>query len=512
MHGDAFLTTQSRSKARKTLRSLSEHPGTYDNLVKLIDRMRKDRLPHREDRGVVLMATAHVEQLLEDTIICRMTDEFVDGEWRGRVFGGEQRGAIDGFSGKIVIAFALGLITERVREDLQTLRRLRNVFAHSPRPIDFSHPEVIAVCQFYCVDYVDEKPAEDRSNWTPRLKFSWLLFYLFAHLSWHEETYAEGPDRLTAGLLPGAPIVDLDKTLRGILRQEIMDDQQTGKKTPRSSTRKKLPFHRLWNFLYRRLIMTDEEKIKTQNIAEAVKAATVAIALHHPDMREKKDRPFTILGSGFCIDSKGVIVTCKHVLDGFIDPDNRQPHVIFYHPKLPGRPELYMHVVPVWQSAWDEKRSSSEEAFDLAVLKIAPPTEGYKGGYPSLPIACYEDLYEMMDAVTCGFPLGDYLADEVGTLTSSFSKAMISSIMPWPGVTQDKLRGFQLDLRVAKGNSGGPVFSLISGHVFGVLKGGIERDGVQLLARAEPVYPIFTHGLVEQLWQEPSPADPSEAT
>ena len=135
MHGEAFLTTQSRSKARKILRSLSEHPGTYDNLVRLIDRMRKDRLPHREDRGVVLMATAHVEQLLEDTIICRMTDEFVDGEWRERLFGGEQRGAIDGFSGKIVIAFALGLITERVREDLHTLRRLRNVFAHSPRPI-----------------------------------------------------------------------------------------------------------------------------------------------------------------------------------------------------------------------------------------------------------------------------------------------------------------------------------------------------------------------------------------
>lgn len=47
---------------------------------------------------------------------------------------------------------------------------------------------------------------------------------------------------------------------------------------------------------------------------------------------------------------------------------------------MSGRPGLYMHVVPVWQSAWDEKRSPSEEAFDLAVLKIAPPSEGYKGG------------------------------------------------------------------------------------------------------------------------------------
>jgi len=179
---------------------------------------------------------------------------------------------------------------------------------------------------------------------------------------------------------------------------------------------------------------------------------------------------------------------------------------------MSGRPGLYMHVVPVWQSAWDEKRSPSEEAFDLAVLKIAPPSEGYKGGYPTLPIACYGDLYKMMDAVTCGFPLGDYLADEVGTLTSSFSKAMIISIIPWPGVTRDKLLGFQLDLRVAKGNSGGPVFSLTSGQVFGVLKGGIERDGVQLLARAEPIYPIFTHDLVEKLCQGPPRVAPPEAT
>jgi len=84
--------------------------------------------------------------------------------------------------------------------------------------------------------------------------------------------------------------------------------------------------------------MSDEAKAKAQEIADAVKTATVAIVLHHPDIPEKKNRPFTILGSGFCIHSKGVIVTCKHVLDGFIDPDNRQPHVIFYHPKIPGRP------------------------------------------------------------------------------------------------------------------------------------------------------------------------------
>jgi len=232
------LTAKSRSKTRKIFRGLTEHPGTYDHLVKLIDRMRKDRLPHREDRGVVLMATAHVEQLLEDQILCKITDEFVEGEWHDRLFGGEQRGSIDGFSGKIIIAFALGLITERVREDLQTLRRLRNVFAHSPKQIDFSDPEVSTVCQFYCVDYVDEK-RDDNRNWSPRQKFAFLLFYLFVQLSWDEEIYAEGPDRITDGLLPGAPIVDSDETPRGSARQYLADKQRKAIKTSRSQSRKK---------------------------------------------------------------------------------------------------------------------------------------------------------------------------------------------------------------------------------------------------------------------------------
>lgn len=267
----------------------------------------------------------------------------------------------------------------------------------------------------------------------------------------------------------------------------------------------------LGHLLERKLVMTNEAKEKAQGIADAAKAATVAVVLFHPDMPGLKDRPFTILGSGFCIHPEGVIVTCKHVLDGFIDPENRQPHVMFYHTKIPGQSQLYLNILPVLESISGLKNLVSEETFDLAVLKIAAPSEGYKGGYPILPIAPYEDLYEMMDAVTCGFPLGDYLADEVGTLTSSFSRAMISSIIPWPGVTRDKILGFQLDLRVASGNSGGPVFSLGSGQVFGVLKGGIEQRGTQLLARAEPVYPVFADGRIEKLLRGFSPATPPEA-
>jgi hypothetical protein len=120
---------------------------------------------------------------------------------------------------------------------------------------------------------------------------------------------------------------------------------------------------------------TSKAKDTTQKIAATAKAATVAIVLYHPDVPEQDNRSFTIIGSGFCVHPEGIVITCRHVIaDGFIDPDNRQPHVIFYHPEIPGIKGLYIHIVPVWESISDIRTSEEGEPFDLAVLKVAPPT------------------------------------------------------------------------------------------------------------------------------------------
>ena len=47
-----------------------------------------------------------------------------------------------------------------------------------------------------------------------------------------------------------------------------------------------------------------------------IKKATVALVLHHPG--HGAQQPFTIVGSGFCIDPKGLVVTCEHVLSAFM--------------------------------------------------------------------------------------------------------------------------------------------------------------------------------------------------
>jgi hypothetical protein len=58
------------------------------------------------------------------------------------------------------------------------------------------------------------------------------------------------------------------------------------------------------------------------SIYEAVKRATVAIVASIPG--SAPNRPFTIFGSGFCIRSEGVVVTCEHVFKAFVDPESYQ--------------------------------------------------------------------------------------------------------------------------------------------------------------------------------------------
>jgi S1-C subfamily serine protease len=238
----------------------------------------------------------------------------------------------------------------------------------------------------------------------------------------------------------------------------------------------------------------------TSSIYDSVKKATVAIVAELPNAFPR--RPFRIIGSGFCIDPTGIIVTCEHVFKAFLPDPAVTPDTLFkliapqamFYGGIQGT-QLHMHPVGA-------RHVVTVNGFDLAALKLVPHP-AYPEGYPTLPIADYSELHEMMEVATCGFPLGEALQDQLGTFTSSFTKGMISSIMPAQGVDAKHLRGFQLDLTATNGNSGGPVFSLESGKVFGVLQGGAMHPQtgqmVHGLAKAEPIYPLLEEHLLDHM-------------
>lgn len=264
-------------------------------------------------------------------------------------------------------------------------------------------------------------------------------------------------------------------------------------------------------------VMYSQEKVKTRSesedrprqvgsckfmtlnsIYDAVKRATVAIVAVHE--RRLPQRPFDIVGSGFCIHADGVIVTCKHVFEAFVPARGTGPvHVraipqAMFYGGVQGT-QIHMHAVSI-------VGAGTENGFDLAALKLSRHP-AFSEGYPTLPVAEYSELHEMMDVGTCGFPLGSVLQEQLGTVTSSFTKGMISSIIPAQGINREHLRGFQLDLTATNGNSGGPVFCLSTGQVFGVLQGGAQHPEtghvVQGLAKAEPIYPLLESGLIDKL-------------
>jgi hypothetical protein len=245
-----------------------------------------------------------------------------------------------------------------------------------------------------------------------------------------------------------------------------------------------------------------------RDVSDSIKRATVAV-IQRP-ANATPQRPFRIIGSGFCVHSAGVVLTCDHVFQTFLKDQHHKSvlervgegvHVptpisifgiLFYGGAKGSR--VWMHeVVPTEVGKVND--------FDVVTMKLRQHP-AFPSGFPVLELAEYADLHEMMDVATCGYPFGDFLWNQVGSVTSSFTKGTMSAILPAQGIAREHLTGFQLNLLSAPGNSGGPIFCPTTGKVFGVLQGGPtdpKGNPILGLTTAEPVYPAFDQGLIEKL-------------
>ena len=258
---------------------------------------------------------------------------------------------------------------------------------------------------------------------------------------------------------------------------------------------------------------------------ERVKRATVALAVMHDQGRPTPpgEQPFTILGSGLCVHPRGIILTCAHVIEAFMEknikqqlesippeersrdmqniPDARMliPHALFYVP----RPEH--HQIAVIASRVEFMIAKTD--IDLGGLRLAPPSS-FSAGYPVMEFEDFDDVHDGMELATCGFPMGNRLFKQLGTVSSSFTRGILSSIIPAAGTSRPHVAGFQLDLRATHGNSGGPVFAWDSGRVFGILQGGVtDQYGSFLFSRAESVYRLLDDGLIDTLLTAEPPTE-----
>jgi hypothetical protein len=124
---------QGRSK-RRTLRDLSRARRTFGEDVDAFQKEIKDG----SDRTCCILMAAVVERTLERCILLRLGIH--DEEKINPLF--ERDGALSTFYGTIHLAYAIGLINHDIRDDLNTIRQIRNAFAHSELVLDFKVPEV----------------------------------------------------------------------------------------------------------------------------------------------------------------------------------------------------------------------------------------------------------------------------------------------------------------------------------------------------------------------------------
>jgi Domain of unknown function (DUF4145) len=168
---------------------MSEHPDVKEEKVTLKQKLKQIRtwkpnndsewdelfqeMKNASDRAVVLTIGPFVEAAAELAIACRIAEDNFE-ELVARADA-----PLGTFSAKIRMLQGLGIIGPRHRKVMDTIREIRNTFAHSMKPIDFN----TSVVRDYCHTLEEwEIDAFDTSQLSPaRKKFTCAAVVMAQH-------------------------------------------------------------------------------------------------------------------------------------------------------------------------------------------------------------------------------------------------------------------------------------------------------------------------------------------
>jgi hypothetical protein len=122
--------------ARSKLKKLGHKPLMFNELPNFFTAIKK-----QSARAAAILAATGVEDALEFAISSRL--KLNNDDYNG-LFRGE--GPLSSFAAKIKIGHALQLYGSETRADLDCIRDIRNVFAHTKEIVDFRAPLVAQAC------------------------------------------------------------------------------------------------------------------------------------------------------------------------------------------------------------------------------------------------------------------------------------------------------------------------------------------------------------------------------
>lgn len=125
----------SRGKPKPKLRDLSRAKPTNEDYAKW-----RDTIFDLHPMVCAIWGASLIEHELEDIIRQRLKRND-DATWSKLT----ERGApISSFSGKIDLAYAMGIFDETTKANLHTVREIRNTFAHTKRVLDFEDALIVS--------------------------------------------------------------------------------------------------------------------------------------------------------------------------------------------------------------------------------------------------------------------------------------------------------------------------------------------------------------------------------
>lgn len=148
---------------------LDDKEDDYFSELNLLTRL----LHHLDDRGLVLSLSAFAE----DSLGTLLTAFMLPSDAATKLVEGFNA-PLGTFSGRIKAAYSLGLITKTQSDDLESLRKIRNEFAHTWQAIEISKPNISALIKKMSFSRIDDHFPE-----TPKEKLRSSITCLLIELS-----------------------------------------------------------------------------------------------------------------------------------------------------------------------------------------------------------------------------------------------------------------------------------------------------------------------------------------
>ncbi len=132
----------------------------------------QDSYYDESDRAVAILASSFLECVLEEAL----RERLVEAKEVDQLF--DAFAPLSTFSGKIKVAFAVGLLSKRIYHDVNLVRSIRNAFAHDVDKLQFSTEVISKLCDKF---HISRDSMGDRWTTDHRRQFLFAVHLIVLH-------------------------------------------------------------------------------------------------------------------------------------------------------------------------------------------------------------------------------------------------------------------------------------------------------------------------------------------